>query len=187
MLKEVIHVEIDYNLFNNQINSLLHNPSDETLSKFEKAYDLYKRLNYSPVNSESIDISNELLSFLFETASGSYCIPMSFIESPVGIVLFSLKFGVPEQYFTTSDVEIIAQISRSLISIDLSHKKITVFKPGRNILITRSSLINYMETKGISRLESTERINTFLELKSLKVSKQEISLAIKKIKPKYSR
>lgn len=160
-------MKISFSQYMSQLKKVLPMDDKIVLDKFTTAYDLYNGLSTNSNSStNNTEVANELLSYLYNTNSNFCAIPMEFINSPVGTVLFSLKFGVPEPEFTTSQIEIIAGISRSLISRDLDNDKIVAYKQGRNIIVTKTNLINYMKSKGFSYNESIEKINAFQNKKN---------------------
>lgn len=115
----------------------------------------------------------------------SFSIPMEFINSPVGSVLFTVKFGAPKRTFGSKDITRILGVTRSLLSHDLG-KTLIAFKSYRPILVNETDLINYMSSKGLLPEESRERIDSYLMLISEKASDDEISKTIDAVKHKYS-
>lgn len=124
---------------------------------------------------EAHALVTEILEYLFQDKfSDSYSIPIEFINSSIGKVLFSLKFGLPERAYNTTEITIIMGITRALISHDLKNKDIIVSRIGRNIIVYERNLIEYMKSKDMSNEEIKKRISTYLKLNAEGVDDAEI-------------
>lgn len=168
-----------------EISEILKPFEPEILNKFEAAYDFYlglmdgSSLNASPPNID------ELIAYIFKGRFNSYSVPMEFINSPAGNVLFSIKFGAAKKIFTSKDIRLLLGITRGLISHDLG-KTLIAFKDDKPILVYENEVISYMKSKGLSEKESKDRIEAYIKLSSSKASDEEISKSIDFIKHKYS-
>ncbi len=166
--------------------------SPEVRKKMDEAYELSNKMlelsNYEKERAQVL-VREILENFFKDEFSESYSIPIEFIESDLGKVLFGLKFGVPEREYTATDVTVIMGITRALISYD---RKNTDLKGkgstrGKNTVLSETELIQYMKIKGKSNEEISERLNMFTKLKLEGMGNEQIKEKIREhIKKKYS-
>lgn len=157
------------------------NISTTLFNKFLKAYEEYESIQLGGT-SNSATFIDEILEDLFCTKfSNDIYIPLTFISSPIGNVLFSIKFSSrSSNIFSPSEISIIANRATSLISIDIKNNKLIATKLGTSTyVINENDLIQYMLSKGFSLNIIHTRISNFLALKSknfsLKVIKEKLS------------
>lgn len=153
--------------------------------KLDRAYELSKKLESGEIikPQEAHKLVKEILEIFFKDPfSDSFSIPMRFIESPLGKMLFGLKFGIPEKAYTTAEITAIMGRTRALISHDSKNGLVRSEKKGRNIIIYENDLIDYMVSKGMSHTEAQKRITLYQHFKEqgydIKQIKDKIELAI---------
>lgn len=147
--------------------------------KLEKVYELSKRLHIFGAEmdrTEAHDLVAEILEYLFKDKfSNTFSVPMNFISSALGKVLFSVEFGVAEAVYTTAEISIIMNKTRALISHDFKNGDIKAIKKGRNIVVYERDLMRYMMTKkNMSKDEVTQRISLYTKLKHQGLTDEEI-------------
>ncbi len=170
---------ISKSIFENELNQYNLNP--QQFSLFVNIYNSYIDLcSGKCIPPENIDTVSNALSILFKGKYTDFSIPYNFIDSAVGCVLFSVKFGAQEAIFTPIEVATITNKTKSLISHDIKNLKLCASMYNKSYTITKSSLISYMCNKGYSREHSLELINTFSKLKSNGYSLKDISLELNK-------
>lgn len=144
-----------------------------------KAYDLYASIQFGGnPDPDLLNLPDHILKVLFSNPF-DFSIPMSFINSPIGEVLFKIKFNLEsEAYFTPLEISIIINKTKSLISYDIKNELLVASKHGKNLVITKSSLINYMNLKGFTHEMSIKKINSFLKLKNSNTPLKEIKFIL---------
>lgn len=171
-----------------KINQLKQNP--ELRSKMDEAYNLLNKidgLNDDEKERAQTLVREILEAFFKDSFSESFSVPIEFIESPLGKMLFSLKFGVPEREYTATEVTAIMGRTRALISYDKKTDRLASGEKGKNTVILEKDLIAYMKSKNMSMDEIDERLKLFRKLKIEGFSNDEIKIKIKEyIKDKYS-
>lgn len=86
-------------VFMNEINTI---PNIETRDKLEMLYDHLK--GYKNIDTPN-NLVKEVINKLFISPfNDKALIPMEFIESPIGVVLFSILFGMKEKTYTIQDL-----------------------------------------------------------------------------------
>ncbi len=132
----------------------------ETLGMFEEVYKY--ATGEKRIDGEASIIVDKLLKKLFKLPT-TYMIPGDFIDSPIGRVLFSVKFWRDEEMYTSADLVAIMNITRALVSHDLAEENLIGQRIGRkrNIYIYKSDLIKYMASKGIPHDEIEKRISVY--------------------------
>ncbi|WP_027633412.1 hypothetical protein [Clostridium hydrogeniformans] len=152
-----------------------------TYKKLLEVYTLYECIQLGGEVDPGCLI-DDLLKTLFAGAFNDFNIPVSFLNTPVGYVLFTVKYGCKtNNSFTAIEVAHLVNKTKSLISYDVKNDKIIYSRhgKGKSILINETNLIKYMEDKGFSQDEAIERINLFLKLRNQeKLSLDEISKII---------
>lgn len=161
----------------------------ELRAKMDQAYDLYNKIH--KLTKEEKDRSHKLVreileGFFKDQFTESYSIPIEFIESEIGRILFSLKFGIAEREYTASEVTAIMDITRALISHDRKNRNLKSTEKGRNTFILESELIKYMKSKYMTDDEINERLSMFAKLKLEGLDNEDIKVKIREhIKAKY--
>lgn len=181
---------IDKELFNKEVDELLEQISEtensEIKEKFNKAYELAIDVD---TDSDSINrqdthkLVSELLQYLFKNKfSSTYSVPIEFIESDIGKVLFTLKFGLAENIYFTSSLTAILGVSRNWISKASIQGLLKTSKKGKskNLIVYERDLVKYMESRGMSKEEIESRLAQYYKLKSEGLSDEEIKEIINK-------
>lgn len=164
---------IDKKLFIDEIEKL--NVSSSTNEKLLKLYDLYLDLQLG--GKIASDLPDELLNELFKSAYDAFSIPMSFINSYLGEVLFTVKFGCrQENSFTPIEVALLTSRTKALISHDMNNGKLNYKRhgQGKSIIISERDLFKYMKDKGFTESQCNERLGLFLKLKQKDLKLNEI-------------
>lgn len=158
-------MEISKSLYVSELNRLLGPNSQKSIfDKFIKAYDFYEKLKYTDIDSiQATILVNNLLEYLFKGKYPDFSIPISFINSPIGTVLFTLRFGIKQLEFTTTQIEEMLGISRALVSYDKKHGNLVALTKGRDIFVSFNNLIEYAKSKGILEHVIISNINAYLE------------------------
>lgn len=160
--------------------------------KMDEAYELSNNITkLNDVQKERAQVLvRELLEFFFvDEFSESYSVPIEFIESDIGKMLFGLKFGVPEREYTATEVTAIMDITRALISYDRKHVDLLGkgSSRGKMTVLTEVELIQYMKNKGMTSEEVNEKISMFRKLRLEGVENEQIKIKIRDyIKKKYN-
>ena len=168
--------------FEEEVENLLGTISNAkgVIKKLERAYELTFNLQKAD-RHEAHSLVSEILEYLFKDKfSSSYSIPIEFIESNLGKILFSLKFGLTDAVYSTAEITIIVDKTRSLISYDKKHNNLKAEKKGRNIMVYERDLLDYIESKGFSKNEAKSRLEKYLRLKNSGLSEEEIRKQLKK-------
>lgn len=144
--------------------------------KFIECYDIYAALLFGGVMDLSESLVDSLLEYLFKGALNDYNIPSSFISSPIGTVLFTVKFNINKSYsFTPAEASAILCKTKSLIFYDINNQNLPVTRLGeKSLIIKESDLIKYLEYKGLTADEAHSRIMKFKLLKEKKLSLTDI-------------
>lgn len=177
---------VDKQLFNKEVEEILEKVNDKTnlKEKLENAYDLSKKLHVFGEHVDRIEaheLVSEILEYLFKDKfSTSYSIPIEFIESEIGKVLFTLKYGLAEAVYTTGEITIILGKTRALISHDVKEGNVRASKKGRNIIMYERDLIQYMRSKNMSNDEVQMRLSLYSKLKEKGLNIKEIEIEFKK-------
>ena len=160
--------------FLNELNTHNIDKDPDAYKKFLRVYDLYQ-LGGDPNTSSLVD---ELLEYLFapKLANSDFYISSSFINSPIGNVLFAAKFNSnSNNLFTLTEVALLTNKSKSLVSIDLKNNNLIVTRLGKGtFFISEADLITYMELKNFSISTAKKRIHEFLNLKNQNIPLPEI-------------
>lgn len=150
------------------------NKDPEAYKKFLQVYDLYQ-IGGDYNTSCLVD---ELLEYLFapKLTNSDIYISSSFINSPIGNVLFAAKFNSnSNNLFTLTDVAILTNKTKSLVSFDIKNKTLNVTKLGKGtFFISEADLITYMELKNFSVSSAKKKIHEFLHLKNQNIPLPEI-------------
>ncbi|MFT8349211.1 hypothetical protein [Clostridium saccharoperbutylacetonicum] len=155
------------NTYLNELHANKIDKDSDIYQKFISVYDLYQFGG----DSDTSSLIDELLEHLFSSKlkNSNFCIPFTFINSPIGNVLFTTKFNnnSNNNSFTLAEVAILTNRSRALISMDLkaSNLNASIFGKG-TFFVTMPNLIEYMESKNFSTSVSKKRIHDFLTLKN---------------------
>lgn len=145
----------------------------ELVGKFEQVYEYAS--NQKEIDYNAVNLVNRLLETLFRLPT-TYMIPFEFIDSPVGRVLFSVKFWGDEELFSTAEIILIMGKTRALISHDFKNEILIGKKMGRkqNIFVYESDLVNYMISKNMTKEEALSRIEKYKKLKGMNLDYDKI-------------
>lgn len=174
-----------------EVEKILNGREDPALrTKIDEAYQMYSRIQDLSIEEKekAHTLVREILEKVFKAPfSNSYSVPIEFIESELGQILFSLKFGISQREYTSSEITAIMDVTRSLISYDKKHSGVKATTKGRNTVMHESELIKYMQSKGMTQTEIKDRVDLFKKLSSEGVELEEIKERIRKyIEEKYS-
>lgn len=162
----------------------------ELRTKVDKVYEMYSRIQHLNIEEKekAHTLVREILEKVFKAPfSQSYSIPIEFIESDLGEILFSLKFGISQREYTASEITAIMNVTRSLISYDKKHSGIKATTRGKNTFMHESELIKYMKSKGMDPSEIKDRLDMFKKLNSEGEKLEDIKEKIKShIEEKYT-
>lgn len=147
--------------------------TSEIVGKFEQVYEYAS--NQKEIDYNAANMVNRLLETLFKLPT-TYMIPFEFIDSPVGRVLFSVKFWRDEEIFSTAEIILIMGKTRALVSHDLKNETLIGKKMGRkqNIFVYQSDLVNYMISKNMTKEEALKRIDQYKRLKGMNLDYETI-------------
>lgn len=171
---------IDKTLFKREINNLT---SDKDLyDKLFRLYDIYaESLISGKLDSNSKLLVDEALDYLFSNSYNKEInIPLSFINSIVGQVLFSIKFSTltsatNDNLFTPADVSIIANKTLSTISLDISTNRLKAYTLGKKTyIIFQKDLISYLLDRNFTLIEAEDKIKNYLLLRDKNIPSKEI-------------
>lgn len=155
---------IEKTLFINKIKDL--NVCPDTYNNLLQIYDTYMDIQLGGKCALKLSFVDGILENLFKGEFKEYTIPMDFINSSVGHVLFAVRFGcLEENLYSPGEVGLIISKTKALISHDISKGKLICSRNGKNIIISEKNLLPYMISKGFSEEEAQQRITTFLKLK----------------------
>lgn len=165
---------ISQDTFLNELNANNINKDSEAYKKFLQVYDLYQIGG----DSNTSYLVDDLLEYLFapKLTNSDFYISSSFINSPIGNVLFAAKFNSSSNnLFTLTDVALLTNKTKSLISMDIKNKNLIVTKLGKGtFFISEAELITYMELKNFSVSSAKKKIHEFLHLKNQNIPLPEI-------------
>lgn len=151
----------------------------ETYNKLLKIYDAYIAIQFDSNYTLKPQFIDRVLETLFKGELKDYTIPIDFINSPVGHVLFTVRFNcLEENFYSPIEVALIVSKTKALISHDIKMEKLTCSRNGKNIIISEKNLLPYMISKGFSEAEAKKRISTFLKLKHKNLKFSEIKKQI---------
>lgn len=175
-------------LFQEEVESLLGNGKEtkEIKDKLDRAYTLASTVYEQKKKvdrQEAHSLVTEILEYLFKDKfSNSYSIPIEFIDSAIGNILFSLKFGLAEAVYTTAEITLIMGNTRALISHDLKHNLIRAARKGRNIIVYERDLIQYMVSKGMNKNDARRKLSLYSKLRAQGVADEEIRKELEVLK-----
>lgn len=169
---------ISKKLFLNELNKLNINENNIFYEKFIFAYDIY--LNGDDFNAWTL--VDELLEYLFcpNVKSPDFCIPSNFLNSPIGIILFTIKYSNNSinKIFTVVEAAVIVNKSKSTLLLEIRNNTLISSNLDSIILIYENDLITYMKLKGFSLDDAKNRISKFIDLKHKNLSLAEIKSEI---------
>lgn len=174
---------IEKSLFKKEVSNFTE---DEKLyNKLINLYEIYS----SACISGKVDIRSKLevdslLDYLFSnTYNTEINIPLSFINSNIGHVLFSIKFSTSaaeDNLFTPADVSIIANRTLSTISLDITTNKLKATILGKKTyIIFQKDLISYLIDRNMTLIEAENRIEKYLLLREKDLTSKEIKSLLK--------
>lgn len=176
---------------------MLNNKIEEDINLSSKISDILKKNlldiyeDYKHLPDDSVDKImlkkkvDEVLESMFKT-NYSYSIPMDFIISPLGRMLFEIKLDIENaRMYGYAEITIIAGKSKQMISMDHRNgilKGIEIGKK-RRVLVTEEALYEYITTVGkrpFSPDEAKKRISQYNELINNGYSEDEIKEIFRK-------
>lgn len=164
-LKEVNNLELEKNLYD----------------KMMEIYNHYCESIFSgKVDPNTSILVDHLLDHMFSsTYNTEINIPLSFINSSIGEVLFTLKFNsvnaAVDNLFTPADVSIIADRTLSTISLDITTNKLQAYVLGKKTyIITEKNLLSYLINRNFSIEIASKRIKKYLLLRSQNLTNSKI-------------
>lgn len=169
---------ISKKLFLNELNKLNINENNIFYEKFILAYEIY--LNGGDFNAWTL--VDELLEYLFcpNVKSPDFCILSNFLNSPIGIILFTIKYSNNSinKIFTVVEAATIVNKSKSTLLLEIRNNTLISSNLDSIILIYENDLITYMKHKGFSLDDAKKRISKFVDLKNKNLSLAEIKSEI---------
>lgn len=151
--------------FNENLEQLKINSSSTEYKKLLHFYELYQ--NGDSCQFGDIDSILEDLFSIYKK-SNDFHIPMSFINSAIGQVLFTLKLKIDTTMsFRISDICNILKCTRSLISKDIKKGRLSTNINNGHYTIEKTDLLNYMQLKGYLLLDANNLIKDYLKEKKL--------------------
>lgn len=164
--------------FLNELNANNINKDPEAYEKFLQIYDLYQIGG----DSNTSYLVDELLEYLFapKLTNSDFYISSSFINSPIGNVLFAAKFNSKSNnLFTLTEVALLTNKSKALVSIDIKNNNLSVTKLGKGtFFISEADLIAYMKLKNFSVSSAKKKIHEFLHLKNQNIPLNKIKVKL---------
>lgn len=149
--------------FNENLEQLKISCSSNEYKKLLHFYELYQ--NGGSCDFGDVDFILEDLFSIYKKSNDFY-IPMSFINSAIGQVLFTLKFRIDTTMsFKISDICNILKCTRSLISKDIKKGKLSTNINNGHYTIEKNDLLNYMQLKGYSLTDANNLIKVYLKEK----------------------
>jgi hypothetical protein len=158
----------------------------DQINKYDISEDLKEKLIkiYMEFDSNGLTKSNctwlksateEILESLFKTAF-RYDIPMFFLDSNIGKILFQIRndvIAVSEEVYSVTECSILSNKSRSAVIKDFNNNVIETFKVGGMFNVKQSELIKYLTEIGrntVTSDEAKEKIELLDKLKKNNVS-----------------
>lgn len=156
---------ISFSEFDENLKNLKLDNNSNIYIKLLNFYNLYQNGGYCDFGD--IDSILEDLFCIYKKSNDFY-IPISFINSAIGQVLFTLKFKIDTKVsFRISDICNMLNCTRSLISKDIKSGKLRTNANNGHYIIEKNDLINYMQLKGLSLLDANKLIKIYLKEKNL--------------------
>lgn len=176
-------MNVERQVYNKEVAKIIDiDANPEIKAMFDRAYELSTNLKRVEDRKEIHKLVDTILEYLFkDKVSTTFSVPIEFINGPIGRVLFTLKFGVTEEVYVTSEITAIMDITRALVSHDLDRKNLYGVKKGRNIIMYGRDLVAYMKSKNMSDDEIRERMTLYNQYKEEGLADEEIQLKIREI------
>lgn len=163
---------------------------DDLKKELRKIYQKYKGGMINEDEKQKLKIRvDEILESIFKTAF-SYVIPMEFINSPLGNMLFKIKLDINNNImYGIPELMIIANKSKQLISHDYHNGNLVAIEAGKNkrILMTEEEVYKYLISVGRNKFtpeEAKKRIQIFNKMNREGFSEDEIRNELLKYKGK---
>lgn len=158
--------------------------NSETRDKIEIIIKIYEKRNASIQEKEAAArLVDEVLAALFQTQY-SYVVPVSFINTEIGTILFEVKFS-HQYYYSASDAVIILGKTRTNIYHNRNKGLLKMIKRGGAYFVTEGELRRYMEYKKIPGKEINRRLNAFWKVRKdhyeERISRKEFEELYKKL------
>lgn len=154
--------------------------SEEIKKELYGIYQDYKVMKNFNVNREELKQRvDKILEGMFKTAFSFY-IPMDFINSALGHMLFEIKLDIENsKMYGFTELMIIADKSKQMIFNDYHKGKLTGIETGKmkRVLVTEDALFKYITTIGrntFSPDEARRRIQLFNKMNRDGLSDEEI-------------
>lgn len=140
----------------------INNSTQKKIEKIRQAYE--KKSMNQKEKAEATRLVDEVLVELFKT-SYSFLIPMSFIDSELGMLLMSVKYSY-EYYYTTFDMEVLFERTKSTIYYSYKKGKINFLNKGGSYVATENEVKRLLKSKGLSQNEIERRLKIFWNVKA---------------------
>lgn len=135
-------------------------------------YNEYKKINVKQVDFVKLQERTEkVLKEIFKIPYMGVLIPLDFINSEIGKVLFKIKLeaeNLTEVIYSVAECAIIADKSKRMILNDITNKRFISYKNSGQYYIKENELIKYLTTVGrktFTEEEAKKRLYLFKQLK----------------------
>ena len=154
--------------------------SEEQKKELQIIYQKFKSMDEQDFDGQDLKKRvDELLEGMFKTAF-SFSIPMDFINSPIGRMLFEIKLDIGNtMMYGFAELMIIADKSKQMIFHDYRNGNLTGIETGKKkrVLVTEDAVYEYITTVGrkpFSPEEAKRRIQIFKKMNREGFSDDEI-------------
>jgi uncharacterized FlgJ-related protein len=162
--------------------------SEEFKKELHIIYQKYKAMNEQAVDRQELKKRvDEILESMFKTAF-SFAIPMDFINSPLGRMLFEIKLDIGNtMIYGFAELMIIADKSKQMIFHDYRNGHLVGVETGKKkrVFVTEEAVYEYITTVGRNPFtpeKAKKRIQTFNKMNRDGFSDDEIKTELCKIK-----
>lgn len=140
--------------------------SEKTQRKINKIKRAYEKKNMTQEEkAQAVRLVDEVLEELFKTPY-SFMIPMSFINTELGMMLMSVKCGY-EYYYTIYDIQILCNRTRSTIYYSNNIGKFNLINRGTYYVATENEVRRLLAAYGLNENDIEKRIKAFWKVKSV--------------------
>jgi len=161
--------------------------SEETISKIEQIIKLSVQSKYQKKQKLSRMVDS-VLSDLFKN-DYSFLIPRDFLDTELGIFLFTVKYA-NQYYYTTFDLEILLDRPKSNLYFHRNQGHLKLINRGKSYEATERDLRKFMENyDGLSPRDVDKRFEAFWNIKassdkkiSRKVFKEQFKIELEQLK-----
>lgn len=129
--------------FVKEVESIVENK--ETRVKLERLYDHLK--GYVKIENPNVEIE-EVLRDLFGRFTQDILIPYKFHNTLIGIVIFTIMYGMQENTYTTKDIINVTGYSKQYLKQEMDCKNLIGTKVGGKWHFTESQFNEYLIKKG---------------------------------------